>query len=135
MGRPKKYASAADRTAAYKARKSNVTVKAPSNVTFSGDETHNVTGEVVSAATAAAPVTGLPPVRHQSHVPLSIFAGRGSPRTYQGQSYVLIARSVQALVAGQCTDDAYAVIPAADWEARLDHRCAHGLQGWACHAC
>ena len=26
-------------------------------------------------------------------------------------------------------------LPFDDWAARLDRRCTHGLQGWACHAC
>ena len=131
MSRPRKWGSDAERMAAK--RRVN-------------EQPDGVNEQVVASKRTPAPVNeheqappvtvaGLTPVRHQPHVPLSIFSGRGSPRTYHGQSYVLIARSAPALVAGQYAEDAYAVIPATDWAARLDQRCAHGLQGWACHAC
>ena len=128
MSRSKQHASAAERQRAYRERR---------NVTPTSDAVTIGPVTIGPAVTVGVtqPVTALIPVRHQPHVPLSIFQGRGSPRTYHGASYVLIARSVPALVAGQCADDAYAVIPADDWAARLDQRCAHGLQGWACHAC
>ena len=78
--------------------------------------------------------SGFVAFRDQAHVPhdgpLWAGAGRGTPRTYQGAPYVLVAR-------GTVDPDQleHGVVTLADWSARLAQHCAHSLAGWSCHAC
>lgn len=134
MARPRQYEDAAARKAELqRARREALLPQVAESV------------EALTPGEALTPLPPLPgndtlvPVRHQPHVPLSLFDSvrRGTPRTHtDGHSYVLVARGAPSLVDGQVYDpDAYAVIPVADWRARLGRRCAHGFAGWACHAC
>lgn len=123
MARPKKYASAADRQAAYRAKRNETGVTKPCYETMPCDET---------------PCSDVPlpssfvPFRNQPHVPLSLFDGygRGTVRTHtDGRQYVLVSRHVGPDV-GEL-----GVVSAADWSARLAQRCEHGHTGWSCHRC
>lgn len=143
MARPRQYANAAERQAAFKVRQSNVTsnetpVTKPSNETPENldaeDLPENLDAEDLDARPSSLAET---PARHQPHVPLSLFDSvrRGTPRTHtDGHSYVLVARSAPTLSDGYAVD-AFAVVPATDWHARLDQRCGHGYDGWTCHTC
>lgn len=135
MGRPKKYADAAARKAALqRAKRDALTPNVDALTPVEALMPHEV-----EALTPAPGDDTLIPVRHQSHVPIALFDSvrRGTPRTHtDGKSYVMIARSAPSLIDGHVyDDDAYAVIPAADWHTRLGQRCEHGYSGWACHAC
>ena len=157
MARNRKYASAADRQAAFRARRDNVTPAAADNVT----NPSNVTAPAVTIE--AQPVTieqwrldaqrymatgvlpkvpapspgfvafkDCPDVPHDPKAPPWLGAGRGVVREHKGKRYVLVARhrgplDVDALEHG--------VVTAQDHAARLDQRCEHKRAGWACHAC
>lgn len=134
MARPKQYASAAQRQAAYKARARGD--ETPSG----GDETHGICDETpnnVTQVTNPGDETpnrtppGFVAFRHQDHVPLALFdgVGRGSARQYQGAGYVMVARHDGPHL-GEL-----GIVTAPDWLARLTQRCIHGYHGWACHAC
>ena len=159
MARPKKYASEAERQAAYRARRNvtpmadNVTIdryETPGDVTKPGDETtgHDAgTDQPADAPTVAwvAPIRTNPDTGNrsefvafvdQTHVPRDPMAppwsgsGRGMPREHNGKLFVLVARGSTDPVRPE-----HGVVTLADWHARLGQRCQHGLQGWACHAC
>lgn len=153
MARPKKYASAAERQAAWRAKR-NVT---PADVVQADNVTNdNVTTDATpvpygqpavlydvraerrlrdGAPAKAMASDGFVSFRDQPHVPhdgpLWIGAGRGTSREYKGEHYVLVSRSVRE--AGE--DDRHGVVTDADWNARLPRTCWHGLKGWACHVC
>ena len=83
----------------------------------------------------AAPCSpGFVAFKDQAHVPhvgpLWAGAGRGTPRTYQGARFVLVAR-------GTVDPDQpeHGVVSLADWSARLAQHCGHGFAGWSCHVC
>lgn len=140
--RPAKYATPEARLAARReadrARKSAVR-KNPREAETVSAETPVVT-ETLSAITtvsAETQVSAITPVGDRPSptwpafspvaVPADVWvgAGRGSPRQYKGDWYVLVSRSPN--------DDA--AVALADYDARLPLTCAHGLQGWQCHAC
>ena len=74
----------------------------------------------------------------QPHVPHDVTKapwvgyGRMVPVTYKGTSYVLIARHRGPVDVDAPQDG---VVTATDWHARLNQRCEHDRDGWACHAC
>lgn len=127
MSRPKKYASAADRQAAYRAKRNETGVTKPCYETLPRNETQ------VDAAPQRSDVqSSFVPFRPQAHVPLALFDGfgRGTVRRHtDGIDYVLVSRHVGPDV-GEL-----GVVSAADWSARLGQRCEHGQAGWACHRC
>lgn len=159
MARPKKYASEAERQAAYRARRNvtpmadNVTIdryETPGDVTKPGDETTGHDADAEQPADAPT-VAGVAPIRttpdtgnrsefvafvDQAHVPRDPMAppwsgsGRGMPREHKGQLFVLVARGSTDPVRPE-----HGVVTLADWHARLGQRCQHGLRGWACHCC
>ena len=161
MAMQKRYSTAAERQAAYRARNvtpaDNVTLDnvtpSPSNVTDQANVTpHSVTieaemkpepGEAVTiepealddATDDAAPCSpgfvAFKDCRHVPHDgPLWAGAGRGTPRTYQGARFVLVARGTV-----DPTQPEHGVVTLADWSARLAQHCAHGFAGWSCHVC
>lgn len=128
MARAKKWGSEAERLAAYRSR-----TDSPKRTDSIRTDSPNRTDTPIRTE---APVTpkkdGFVPYRNQPHVPLSLFDGfgRGTVRTHtDGRQYVMVSRHVGP-DAGEL-----GVVSAADWQARLDQRCTHGLAGWACHAC
>ena len=136
MSRQGKYGSASERQAAYRARRSANVTQASDNVTDAANVTRPAVTIEAANVTESAPRTdcGFVAFRDQPHVPhdgpLWAGAGRGTPRTYQGARYVLVAR-------GTVDPDQpeHGVVTLADWSARLAQRCAHSLAGWSCHAC
>lgn len=123
MARPKKYASAADRQAAHRAKRNETCVTKPCHETLPRNETP-LRNETLRNDSFVA-------FEHQAHVPLSLFdgLGRGTIRRHtDGIDYVLVSRHVGPDV-GEL-----GVVSAADWSARLGQRCEHG-RGWACHSC
>ncbi len=151
MSRPKKYASAADRQAAYRAKRNETGVTKPcyetmlrnetpvgaGAVTKPCDETPVEEAETLTQAEAEAqrldvPPSSFVPFRHQPHVPLALFDGfgRGTVRTHtDGRQYVLVSRHTGPDV-GEL-----GVVSATDWSVRLAQRCEHGHAGWSCHRC
>ena len=71
-----------------------------------------------------------PDVPHDCRADPWIGAGRGTVRAYKGLHYVLVARGT-----ADPERPEHGVVSATDWHARLAQHCAHGLAGWACHAC
>ena len=130
MARQKKWKNEAERLAAYRAART--------------DSAESVRNEypirTESATRTDSPRTDCGPVfvafRDQAHVPHNcmadpwIGAGRGTPRTYQGAPYVLVARGTV-----DPTQPEHGVVTLADWSARLAQHCAHGFAGWSCHVC
>ena len=148
MAMPKRYSTAAERQAAYRARnvtpadtvtdQANVTPPVTIEAEMKPEPDDAVTIELEALDDApddAGPCSpGFVAFRDQSHVPhdgpLWVGAGRGTPRTYQGARYVLVAR-------GTVDPDQpeHGVVNLADWSARLAQHCAHGFAGWSCHVC
>ena len=115
MGRPKKWASDADR----KAAKRGV-----------NGQPDGVNGQNQASKRTEPAVNGHEGFvffRHQPQVPLSLFdgVGRGSPRG----GFVMVSRH-EGSEFGEL-----GVVTQADWEARLRQMCEHGHRGWACHVC
>ena len=127
MSRPKKWASAADRQAAYRAKRNETGVTKPCYETMPCDET-----PCDETPCSDVPLPSFVPFRHQAHVPLALFDGfgRGTIRRHtDGRDYVLVSRHTGPDV-GEL-----GVVSATDWSARLGQRCEHGQAGWACHRC
>lgn len=117
MARPKKYATDADRLAAWRMKRNPGTKR--------NDETKPVEPETKRNAAFV-------PYRTQPHVPLSLFDGfgRGTVRRHtDGRDYVMVSRHVGPDL-GEL-----GVVSAVDWSVRLGQRCEHGRAGWACHRC
>lgn len=127
MARPKKWGSEAERLASYRART---------------DSPKRTDSEPIR--TESEPIRTESPIRTETartdsfvaykpqSVPLALFegCGRGTVRTHtDGRRYVMVARHDGPDVGER------GVVAHADWLARLDQRCAHGLAGWSCHAC
>ena len=156
--RPRKYASEAEKQAAYRARRvANVTgnVTAVPNVTVEAQVGTVKPDEAVSEAkteqwrldakaymaTGKLPKVQVPTpgfVRFKDcpevpHGPKDVpwlGAGRGVVREFRGKRYVLVARGAVDFEAME-----HGVVTEADFVARLDQRCEHKRLGWACHAC
>ena len=131
MGRPRRWASDAERMAAKRRAAVNERAEAALDPVVNEHE-----GQAIEAPEINEhPADGLVQFNDQPHVPhdgpLWIGAGRGTSREYKGEHYVLVSRSVRE--AGE--DDRHGVVTAADWNARLSQTCWHGLKGWACHVC
>lgn len=134
MGRPKKWASEAERLAAYRAKQS---VQDDGQTVRVDDEAVRIARESVRLERTDSTVNqsvdnGCIPFRHQAHVPMALFngAGRGSPRTHtDGHAYVLVSRH-----AGSDLGE-LGIVSAHDWQGRLAQRCGHGRHGWSCHEC
>lgn len=116
MARPRKWASDAERKAAYKSRQS-------------GDETH-LHGDETQIEATKLQVEGTKP----ADVPLSVFdgAGRGVVRSYKGRDYVMVAMGI---------GEPPRVVTAEAWRAHLSHTCQtvsthtgepFTLRGWQC---
>lgn len=126
MARQKKWASEAERLAAYRANRTESVqpIRTDDPIrTETPIRTQSVHGQFVAFV-------------DQSHVPRDSMAtpwsgsGRGMPREYNGQMFVLVARGT--------TDPArpeHGVVTLADWHARLAQHCPHNLAGWSCHSC
>lgn len=127
MARPRKWATDAERKAAYKSRQS-------------GDETHIHGDETPIEATKPRALVTEPGTKPPAEgtkpadVPLSVFdgAGRGVVRSYKGREYVLVAMG---------RDEPPRVVAAEAWRAHLSHTCqtvsSHTgepftLRGWQC---
>lgn len=120
MARPKKWGSEAERLASYRAR-----TDSPKRTDSEPIRTES------PIRTETARTDSFVPYKPQS-VPLALFEGygRGTVRQHtDGERYVMVARHDGPDV-GEL-----GVVSHADWLARLDQRCAHGLAGWSCHAC
>lgn len=132
MARPRKWANEAERLAAYRANRTD----SPESVRNDDPIRTESLARTASSRTDCEPgarpdfvaFKDCPNVPHVG--PLWVGAGRGTPRTYQGARYVLVAR-------GTVDPDQpeHGVVTLADWTARLAQRCEHGHAGWACHTC
>ena len=133
MGRPRKWASEAERLAAYRGGVSVRDVSVRKGGVSVQDGSVSVRIEPpVSVQDVSVRSPGFVRFRHQPHVPLSLFdgVGRGTIRTHtDGQQYVMVSRH-----AGSDLGE-LGIVMVADWQARLPQRCDHGLAGWACHSC
>lgn len=127
MARPKKYASEVERRAA-KLEAQRRRREAKTKIVLETDEAE--THVEAQTPDEAETNSGFVAFRHQPHVPLSLFAGRGSARTHtDGRRYVMVSRHTGPDL-GEL-----GVVTEADWLARLGQQCQHGHSGWACHEC
>lgn len=123
MARPKKWASEADRVAAYRSKRTESVQTDDPIRTETPIRTQSVHSQLVAFV-------------DQTHVPRDPMAppwsgsGRGMPREHNGKLFVLVARGSTDPVRPE-----HGVVTLADWHARLGQRCQHGLRGWACHCC
>lgn len=122
MARPRKWANDAERMAARRINEQSGRVNEQTDV-----NEHELARKRTMAETASA---GFVRFRHQPHVPIALFTGRGTIRRHaDGQGYVMVSRH-----AGSDLGE-LGVVTAADWQSRLSQRCDHGNAGWSCHTC
>ena len=133
MARQKKWRNEAERLAAYRATRTGQSVQpirtdSAESVRFEDPIRTESAIRTESPRTDFVAFADCPHVPHDG--PLWAGSGRGTPRTYQGAQYVLVARGTV-----DPTRPEHGVVTLADWSARLTQRCGHGFAGWACHVC
>lgn len=131
MARPRKWASEAERLAAYRRNnRTETSQEEPVNRT----DILEVAAPIRTDTQGFEPSIGFVAFRDCPDVPRSLFypegnrpgSGRGVPVEHKGKRYVLVSR-------GMLFDEG--VVTEEDWLARLDQRCGHGRNGWSCHVC
>ena len=142
MAMPKKYASDADRKAArieaqrQRRREAVKPIEALAQVEAGTgkpiEAVKPIEAETLDDAASCPPgFVAFEDCRHVPHDgPLWAGAGRGTPRTYQGARFVLVARGTV-----DPEQPEHGVVTLADWSARLAQYCRHGFAGWSCHVC
>ena len=122
MAMPKKYASDADRKAA----------RIEAQRQRRREAVKPIEAETLDDAASCPPgFVAFEDCRHVPHDgPLWAGAGRGTPRTYQGARFVLVARGTV-----DPEQPEHGVVTLADWSARLAQYCRHGFAGWSCRVC